>query len=445
MATEPKGATVTGENKTNLSNETRHHWQARDHALIAFVVIEILAVPLLLHLGHDRWFSYDDWDFLSSRSATSVHDLFEPHSVHWCTLPILYYRLLWSLFGIRSYIPYQFGAVAAHLTVVALLRIVIRRAGVPSWTATATMIPLIFLGSGSENIVSAFQITFTASIGFGLTQLLLADHDGALNSRDVLGLLAGAAGMLCSGVAISMVIAVGIAVLLRRGWRPAAFHTLPLGAAYALWFLAIGHSALRTEGSRPVTFSSMVAFLRTSVGAAFGRVSQLPGLGWVLAVMIIVGCAIAWRGRSGEELRRIAAAPAALIASAFVFLLIASSGRTGSQLARAPRYTYVIVALMLPAVAVAADALIRQRRAIAVLLALWLAVATFGNIRSFDDAAQKRTALFVQRVQDERASPAAPHNCETAPEVFASADRVRTVGDHGLARGRGVVRANPEA
>src|SRR2546429_5857685 len=45
-------------------------------------------------------------------------------------------------------------------------------------------------------------------------------------------------GPLCSSVALTMVGVVGLATLVRRGWRPAVLHTAPLVAVYAIWFRA---------------------------------------------------------------------------------------------------------------------------------------------------------------------------------------------------------------
>jgi hypothetical protein len=45
-------------------------------AFLAFVVVAVVSIPLLLRLGHDRWFQYDDWDFLASRDAGNLRDLF---------------------------------------------------------------------------------------------------------------------------------------------------------------------------------------------------------------------------------------------------------------------------------------------------------------------------------------------------------------------------------
>ena len=55
------------------------------------------------------------------------------------------------------------------------------------WLATVAAVVFVFFGAGAENILVAFQITFVGSLVFGLTQLLLADHDGPLDRRDWLG------------------------------------------------------------------------------------------------------------------------------------------------------------------------------------------------------------------------------------------------------------------
>ena len=89
----------------------------------------------------------------------------------------------------------------------------------------------VFFGSGAENILVAFQITFVGSLVFGLAQLLLADHDGPLDRRDWFGLLAGLAGLMCSGVAVTMTVIVGVRDAAAARLAVALFHTAPLGAS----------------------------------------------------------------------------------------------------------------------------------------------------------------------------------------------------------------------
>ena len=221
----------------------------RDLPLIGFAAAAVIAFPLALFWGRHGWFTQDDWDFLSARTAGNVGDLFRPHFQHWSTLPILLYRLLWVMVGLRSYLPYRIVLVGLHLVAAGILLALMRRSGVRPWIATIVAVAFVYFGSGGENILVAFNITFAASLVFGLLQLLAADHDGPLEGRDWLGLLAGFVGLLCSGVAVTMAIIVGLAVLLRRGrrgWRVAAFHSVPLGVAYVVWlrFAPTGQSAM---------------------------------------------------------------------------------------------------------------------------------------------------------------------------------------------------------
>jgi hypothetical protein len=358
--------------------------RAERWALIAFLVVAVVSVPLLLRLGHDRWFQFDDWDFLASRDGGNLRDLLEPHGAHWSTLPIIAYRAEWYLFGLHSYWPYQLVSVLSHLTVVLLVRTVMRRAGVRPWTATAAVLPLVFFGAGEENITWGFQINFTLSLAFGLAQLLLADHDGPVDRRDWLALLAGLAALMSSGIGVTMVAVVGLAMLVRRGWRAAALQTLPLGVAYLVWYVAIARDGYGQELSDPL---DALGFARTTIAAGFGGLAQVPGLGWGLGCLIVGGVFLAWRGRPLDQVRKQAAAPVAMALGAFVFVLITASGRVGFApgIARAPRYVHVVGVLLLPVVAVAADAVMRRWRAAVPVLAAVLVASIVGNVDDFSN------------------------------------------------------------
>ena len=157
-------------------------------ALAVFGVLAVASVPLYLALARHEWFFLDEWDFLANRTAWNLGDLLRPHTDHWTTLPILAWRALWWTVGLRSYLPYVFLSVLAHVAVAALTRAVMRRAGVDPWIATIVAGVVLFFGAGAENIMYAFQITFTGALAFGLGQLLLADHDGPIDRRDWFGL-----------------------------------------------------------------------------------------------------------------------------------------------------------------------------------------------------------------------------------------------------------------
>ena len=210
-------------------------------AFIAFIGAELVALVFYMSVSRPMWFYLDEWDFLANRTGGNLGDLFRAHNEHWVTLPILVYRGMWWAVGLRSYRPYQLIIVLMHLGAAYLVRVIMRRVGVRPWTATIVACVLVFFGAGYQNIILPFQMTLVGSLVFGFVHLLLATHDGPLDRRDYWGLAAGLAALMCSGVGVSMVIAVGAAVLLARGWRLALLHTVPLAAAYAVWYAWIGH------------------------------------------------------------------------------------------------------------------------------------------------------------------------------------------------------------
>jgi hypothetical protein len=401
--------------------------QART-ALVCFVAIEMVALPSLLWWGRGGWFTFDDWDLLSQRTGGSPHDLMLPHGDHWSTLPILVYRLLWWVFGIRSYVPYQFTVVLLHLTAVALLRVVMRRAGCAPWTATLFAGVFVFFGVAADTILVAFFMTFVGSLVFGLAHLLLADHGGRVDRRDALGLLAGLAGMLFSGVAVTMVGVVGLSTLVRRGWRVALLHTAPLGALYLVWLLVIGRDGERLPLTRP-TRSEIARFVAVGVQATFGGLGQVPGVGVALAAILVVGSVLGVTG-AGGALRDRFAEPLALLAGAAIFLVITGYGRAGKLLfnggggpenARASRYVYLVAAMALPALAVAADSIIRRWRLLTPLVVLAVLLGLPGNLRKLSDfhqGAAARDAARTYILAAPRLPPAASLPRSIQPDAF---------------------------
>jgi hypothetical protein len=351
-------------------------------ALITFIVIQVVALLVLLYLGRHRWFRYDDWDFVSSRSATSLRDLLEPHNVHWSTLPIIVYRGLWRVVGLRSYLPYQLVGLGLHLVLAGLVRLVMVRAGVRAWTATAAAALLVFFGAGEQNVLWPFSaVTFTLTLVFGVTHLLLADHDGPIDRRDWFGLLAGLAGLMSSGVAITMTVVVGIAVVCRRGWRIAALHTVPLAAIFGIWYLAIGEEGFGQQDRQRL--GQIWGFFRSALGATYTGIARVPALSWVLGGFVAVGLVLAWHDRTRTYLRQHAAVPAAMLVGAFLFLLVAGTSRA-EVIATETRYAHVAATLTLPALAVAADAVMRKWRVTTPLIVLVFIVSAVGNLRDFD-------------------------------------------------------------
>jgi hypothetical protein len=354
-------------------------------ALVVFVVLVVAAFPLLVfRLGTFQWFLRDDFAFLAERSLRAK-DLFAPWDGHWSTLPIIVYRVLWKTVGFNSYKPYQACVVALHLTAVVLLRVVMRRAGVGPWLATAAAGALILFGPGAQDIVWAFQIGFTGSLVFGLTQLLLCDHDGGFDRRDVLGILAGVVALMCSGVGLVMAFVVGITTFLTRGWKIAAAVVGPLAALYGVYWLVERPKATSVFGYP--TVAVVLRWVRSAEIGAFRGLGHYAVVAWLLLAVLVVGLALAISSGRLAAVRGRLAAPLALLAGGLAFAVLTAIARwlSGENGARAGRFVYLSAALLLPALAVAAQAIARRWRLATPVLVVLFLLAVPANATSFGD------------------------------------------------------------
>jgi hypothetical protein len=381
-------------------------------ATAAFVLVEIVGFCVYIVAARKIWFYRDDWDFLAGRSL-SVHDLLRQHGGHLVALPLVVFRLMYYVIGLRSYLPYQLLPIALHLTAAALLRVIMRRAGVNPWIATVAASLFVFFGAGSQDVIWAFQITFSGPLVFGLAQLLLADHDGPVDRRDWIALALGFAGLLSSGVAIAMIGVVGLAMLVKRGWRVALLQTVPLGIVYVAWYLRYAGAAARVTD-----VSALFDWLRTGVAAAFDALGQVPFVGWALAVMLAVGLVLTWRQYGNEERRRRGAVVAAMLVGAFAFLLISGINRAafGTQFAASSRYLHIVAALLLPSLAVAADAIARRGRAFVPIVIALLLIGLPGNIAAIGDAFSPHR-FFANYEETMRSLPRSPLASEVPADV----------------------------
>ncbi len=351
-------------------------------ALGAFVAYLVLAFFLcLLVYGRRMWFAGDEWGFLTQSSLGNLSSLFAPQNGHWSTVPIIAYHVLYDVFGLHSYLPYLGVTVVLNLTLATLLRVVMRRAGVGPWVATVVAGVFVLYGTGWENILLGVQISMVGSMVFGVTHLLLADHDGPFDRRDGLGLAAGALGLMASGVGVALVAMVGVAVLVRRGWRLALVHTVPLAGLYVLWWSWQGSSEQSSAGVH-TPLLHIADWIRYAESGAFLGIGHYPVVAIALGLVLVGGLILAWGPLSRPEFRTQAAAPLAmLVGGVFLIVLVATQrdalagllGRSLAESARESHYLSMITALTLPALGVAMFAVItRWRYSAPVLLALLL-------------------------------------------------------------------------
>lgn len=397
-----------------------------------FGIYLAVALPILIHLGSQYWFMGDEWAFLAGGSIANPEVLFRPLHLHWVTIPTLVYRALYSAFGLHSYLPFQLCVIFLHLTLCCLVRTIMRRVGVGPWTATIFAAALVLFGVAEENILAGIQISLVGSLVFGFTHMLLADHDGRIDWRDWLGLLCGLASIMSSGMGPPMVAIVGLAAVCRRGWIPALFHTLPLAMVYTAWFLVTSSVSLVDQALPPLElFVQWVIHGQSGVFLALGGYDVVAV---ALSLVFVMGLIIAWRPLSPTLLRQRASLPVAMLVGALVLQIIICRERwvvvwwLGLDVARTGRYLGVYSALTLPALAVAADALVRRWRWMMpvvyalVLVGIGVNVTKFGsnrllNPQTFINFRTNMLAIAYSPLADQ-----APADLKPYPNAFFGGD-----------------------
>jgi hypothetical protein len=317
-----------------------------------------LAVGLvfLLWVNRHQWFHTDEWAFVVARGVfgSARYGLFEPHGEHWSTIPIVIWRSLFSVFGVRTYLPYLLLLIGMHLLAAHLLWRVTLRVGVNPLLATLAVTPFVVLGAGWENLTAAFQFSLIGSLVAGLAALLVAPTRGPFGKRDAVGWALNIVGLMFSGLGVTMVVVAGLSALFRRGVRVALLTVSVPAAVYLLWYATYGRDVGETAGTEPfkTAVRHLPAYAWRGLADSINDVTGLSGIGPVVLLLLVLFVGL--RVRSLDATWALAVAMAA---GAVLFIAFAGIRRSGlgPEHAAAPRYVYVIAALLLPLAAVAVE------------------------------------------------------------------------------------------
>jgi hypothetical protein len=310
---------------------------------------------LLLAIGRKQWFIQDDWSLLITRETLrNTHDgwfwMMYPQDGHWLAVPALLWWATMSWFGLDSYWPYLVPMLAAYLGCVVLVRVICRRAGVTAWTTTIVCVLLAMFGSGWENLVWAVQITYFLSLLAFLAQLVLVDHDGPLDWRDIAAALVAIIGVASSGFGPFFLFGAALMIVLRRRWW-ALFTVVPAALAWLWWFVAYStdQAAKRNPGSRARVPEFAINGL---IGTFDALVGALPVTG--LAILGCIGV-LAWK----RDQLSLLAPVFACVATAIVLFLGIGYERVGFGVttASSSRYVGIAAVLLAPLLALAVDQL----------------------------------------------------------------------------------------
>lgn len=329
-------------------------WWSRDRvpALLLGALLAVAVPVLVLSHAGDPWFMGDDWGLLQERSLGRPSDWWRPQNGHWSTVPILVYQVLLHTIGLHHFLVFRLVVVLTHLSVVALLFVLLRRLSLGAWFAFAAVVPLVLLGTMPTNLLSPIQMSQTGSVAFGLAFFLLADHDGEPDRRDAAGVAMGLLSLASSGMGPVMIITVGVALLLRRGWRTALLLTGPLALVFVLWQQLTG-----AAGADDAVYDVGVTtrWIQQGLTATFSIPTRSTLAAQVLALAMLAGLVVLVRRHGRRSLAGSRALLPGLVVGAVVNFAAVSTQRffMGPAYARTDRYVYVSLVLLLPVIATA--------------------------------------------------------------------------------------------
>jgi hypothetical protein len=373
----------------------------------------LLSAGLLLHWFSRMTFWRDEWNFLLHRTGWKPSTFFDPFVEQLLAIPVLIYRVLLSVFGMESALPFQIVAVVLFALSIVMLFIYVRgRAG--EWVALAACLPILFLGPSWDDLLFAFQMALFGSVACGIGALL------ALDRRDRAGDLAAMALLILSlfffdlGVAFVAGATAEIAFgrdRARRAWV-VAIPTL----LWLLWYAGWGHNA--------ETFVSFHNFTQTPkyvIDGLAASIATLLGLGsvdfhapqspleWGRPLLVLAVAGVAWRM---YVLRRVSPRLAAVTVILIGFWFLSGLNTNPLSPPTVGRYQYLGIVLL---VLFAAELLrgVTLSRVTTGVVVIVGALAALSNAPELNDAAkgiaglaqQERGGLAALELSRDRVNP----------------------------------------
>jgi hypothetical protein len=346
---------------------------------VALVLLGLAVVAsgfLLYHLTRGSSFWGDDWAWITTRRANTVHNFLSPYDGHLSVLPLVIYRLMFDLFGIDSYAPYRVLVIGLSL-VIGLLVFEYARQRLGRFGAMLVAALVLFLGPGWQDTMWAFQIGWELALGLGLGALIMLDRRTRAGDIAACVLTFGSICSTTFGVAIAIGIAVDVA-LTRRRWRDGWIPAIPL-VLYALWALIYHPTGIKLS-EIPLIPANLV---RTFAGGAAGLVglsgvTPVDPIGQNLTFGVPLVAVLAFVCARSLAARRFSPRAGALLVVLIVFSILTTLGRA-FETPLISRYVYpdgVLVALFVVELARGA----KPTRLVQVGLAVVALVAVISNV-----------------------------------------------------------------
>ncbi|MCW2850909.1 MAG: hypothetical protein JWM84_573 [Nocardioides sp.] len=326
--------------------------------LLLYLALLAQGVVALVVAGRG-WFSGDVIHYFTERGGLpdGSESLSDPHQGHWQPVLIVVYRVLFELFGLRTYVPFVLLTLLVHLLIVVLLYFLLIRLGVERRVALVAGLLVLTYGAGSEAFLVEAPVALTAAVALGLVAVtVLLRSDFAPRSVLVTNVLLLAAVMLSIG---GVVAAVWVGCFaLGRGVRSMLSCVAAPAVAFTTWYLWRGRDGgrLYIEGKEWLEVPRGAATLLTQ---PFGDLVTVASLGGTLLVAVFAGVLL-----GAKRLPALATLALAGMLAAGVHATLSAVAQVpfGMDQVLTSRYRYIVLVLLAPAAALAAQVVVQHLR-----------------------------------------------------------------------------------
>lgn len=327
---------------------------ARPPHVAAFFFGMLLQSYILIEFASRHWFVGDDWDFLFLRGVVPEQSrgIWAPHNSHISVLPVVVYRALFEVFGLRSYLPYALVTIGFHIGISLLLFLLLRRCGASPWIAVASSWLILFMGAGGDALLVAAAMNHLGSLVVALAavwaMLRWEFAPRALLAASALSL----GSVLFSNTGVSAVCFVALVAVIFRGPTVALRVAAPPAATFVAWYLIAGRTSGASQfPTNPWDYLKAPALVWQGLSSALGNAVGVKELGPPLLIALLVAAVLA----KGVDARLRNLMWAGILTAIFQSALLGLSRQwldpgTG-------RYSYFTLIFLLPTVAAAFSSL----------------------------------------------------------------------------------------
>ena len=311
---------------------------------MAIAALLLAGALVLAHLARGQTFYADEWDWILNRRDGGLRTFLAPHEQHLSLVPLIVYRLLFAVAGIRHYWPYLAVVIAAPLVCAGLVY-AYAAPRVGSLFALLTAALVLFFGPGSIDFLWPFQMACLFSVSCAIGALIALDRRADIVASVLMGVALASAG---PGLAVALGLAVEM--VWTRGRRGLWMAAVPLGL-FALWWIfyqqagvlrdSVLHVASFMANAAATTAAGLAGLLSVDVTTDTSTFRM-----WGPVLLVLAVGALVWRLRQSGTVRpRVVA----LLVMVLGFWLITALGRGAfqagilvlSETGDESRYTYI--------------------------------------------------------------------------------------------------------